>query len=216
MQQQIVRVDRMVSDPVEGTSKDTLLAAVSAALEDASGLILSDYEHGVIDPEVGGLCLTTSRRSGLVSTVDAHGDLFRFQGMTLATPNQPEAEATVGRALRDIDDVRAACAEMLSGMDAQAVLITRGSQGLVALDRAGRFTNLPALNHVEVRDATGAGDTVAAVATLVLGAGGRLEEAAVAGNIAASLVVRHFGAATVSPEELTAALRLLNHGPAGS
>ena len=56
---------------------------------------------------------------------------------------------------------------------------------MVALDRQGTYTELPAFNLVEVRDATGAGDTVAAVATLTLCAGGTLEEAAVLGNVAA-------------------------------
>jgi rfaE bifunctional protein kinase chain/domain len=209
VQQQIVRIDRMSSDPLAGAPKDKLLREVALARLEATALILSDYEHGVIDPEVGSLCLEKSRHQGLVTTVDAHGDLFRFKGMTLATPNQPEAEATLGRPLRNVDDLCVGCAELIAGMQAQGVLITRGSQGLVALDRNNSFTDLPALNHVEVRDATGAGDTVAAVATLILGSGGTLDEAAVIGNVAASLVVRHFGAATVSRHDISRAMHEL-------
>jgi len=209
VQQQIVRVDRIVSDSLEGSCREELLAAASDALADASGLILSDYEHGVIDPEVSTQCLEAARRRRIVSTVDAHGDLFRFQKMSLATPNQPEAEATLGRSLNDDDELRDACDELLAGMQSEGVLITRGSQGMVALDREGRYTNLPVLNHAEVRDATGAGDTVAAIATLALCAGASLAEAALMGNVAASLVVRHFGKATVAPVELSNAFRSL-------
>jgi D-glycero-beta-D-manno-heptose-7-phosphate kinase len=205
--QQIVRIDRMSSSHVSGAVRDSLLAEARRALRIATGLILSDYEHGVIDPEVAGLCLQHRETSEMVTTVDAHGDLFRFSDMTLATPNQPEAEATLGRPLNGADDPRAGCAELLHGLRAQGVLITRGSHGMVALDSQGTYTELPASIFAEVRDVTGAGDTVAAVATLTLCAGGTLHEAAVIGNAAAGQVVRHFGAATVSTPVLLAALR---------
>ncbi len=206
VQQQIVRVDRIVSAPVVGEAKDELLRALERTLPTMTGTILSDYEHGVLDPDVCALCLEDSARRGLVSTVDAHGDLFRFKGVALATPNQPEAEVAVGRRLADAADLRAACKELLEGMDASGILITRGAQGLVALDDQDEFTILPAYNLMEVRDATGAGDTVASTATLTLCAGGSLADAAVIGNAAAALVVRHFGAATVTRRELATAL----------
>jgi rfaE bifunctional protein kinase chain/domain len=210
VQQQIVRIDRMISNPLAGKSKAAVLRSLSLTLDEASAVILSDYEHGVIDPDVGTLCLAESRRSGLVTTVDAHGDLFRFKGMTLATPNQPEAEATLGRSLMGESELLAGCTDLLAGMEAQGVLITRGSLGMVALDSEQNYIVVPALNHVEVRDATGAGDTVAAVATLVLASGGTLGEAAVIGNVAASVVVRHFGAATVTRPELMRAIERLD------
>jgi rfaE bifunctional protein kinase chain/domain len=206
VQQQIVRIDRIVSELVVGKAKDDLLHALDQALPTTTGVILSDYEHGVLDPSITVRCLADATRRGLVSTVDAHGDLLRFKGVTLATPNQPEAEVAVGRRLTNDVDLRAACQELLDGMDAAGIIITRGAQGMVGLDDLGRFNILPAYNLVEVRDATGAGDTVASTATLALCAGGTLAEAAVMGNAAAALVVRHFGAATVTPPELASAL----------
>jgi rfaE bifunctional protein kinase chain/domain len=206
VQQQIVRVDRVMQSPLAPTAKQHLLAAVDRSLADATGLILSDYENGVIEPEVIARCLPPAGRAGLVTTVDAHGDLFRFQGVTLATPNQPEAQAMVGRELPDLASLREGGRWLLAGLNAEALLITRGDQGMVALDRAGQFLELPAFNQAEVSDVTGAGDTVAATATLALCAGASLVEAAVFGDVAAGLVVRRLGAATTSPAELTQAL----------
>ena len=77
--------------------------------------------------------------------------------------------------------------------------------GLVALDRSGQFLEAPAYQPAEVRDATGAGDTVAAAATLALCAGASLAEAAHIGNVAAGIVVRRFGAATTKGQEILAA-----------
>jgi rfaE bifunctional protein kinase chain/domain len=206
VQQQIVRVDRIVSEPVVGSARDELLRAVGQALRSSTGVILSDYEHGVIDPDTIALCLEYAARAALVSTVDAHGDLFRFRGVTLATPNQPEAQAAVGRTLEDDEGLRAACRQLLDGMAATGILITRGALGLVALDDNDVFTVLPAHHLAEVRDATSARDTVASVATLVRCAGGTVAEAAAMGNAAAALVVRHYGAATVTQQSLAAAL----------
>lgn len=214
VRQQIVRVDRVMTGPLALAEREQLLAAVDRALADATGLILSDYENGVIEPEVIKRCLPAVEQRGLVTTVDAHGDLFRFQGVTLATPNQPEAEAMVGRALPDLEALRAGGQWLLDGMNAQGLLITRGDQGLLAMDQQDLFVELPVFNQAEVSDVTGAGDTVAATATLALCAGATLLEAAIFGNVAAGLVVRRLGAATTNAEELRQALRTLTLPPA--
>ncbi|MGH2345907.1 MAG: bifunctional heptose 7-phosphate kinase/heptose 1-phosphate adenyltransferase [Chloroflexota bacterium] len=206
VRQQMVRIDRADSSPLRGAARSSLFDAARGLLAGASGLILSDYEHGVIDPELIALCLQSERAGSMVTTVDAHGDLARFQGVSLATPNQPEAEAALGRVLPDLDSLREGGRQLLSRMDAEGLLITRGGLGMVVMDRHGLFIDLPA-HLVEVRDATGAGDTVSAVATLALGAGAGLPEAARLGTVAAGLVVRRLGAATVTGAELAAACK---------
>ncbi|MGH2410495.1 MAG: bifunctional heptose 7-phosphate kinase/heptose 1-phosphate adenyltransferase, partial [Chloroflexota bacterium] len=50
--QQMVRIDRADSSPVHGASRQELFTAADHLLTQAGGLILSDYEHGVIDPEL--------------------------------------------------------------------------------------------------------------------------------------------------------------------
>lgn len=202
--QQMVRIDRVVSTPVHGAAKARLLDATGRALGQATALIVSDYEHGVIDPELIDACLPEAERRGLITTVDAHGGLYRFKGVSLATPNQPEAEGMLGRPLPDLAALKQGAEELLAGMQAGNLLITRGSLGMVAVDRNGLFAELPAYNRAEVLDTTGAGDTVAATATLALAAGASLVEAAQLGSIAAGLVVRRLGAATVSRDDLLA------------
>jgi rfaE bifunctional protein kinase chain/domain len=202
VRQQMVRIDRADSSPVRGPARSRLFDAARSLLAEAGGLIFSDYEHGVIDPELITLCLRPERRGTMITTVDAHGDLARFQGISLATPNQPEAETALGRSMSDQDALREGGRELLSRMDAEGLLITRGSLGMVAMDRRGLFVDLPAYQQSEVRDATGAGDTVSAVATLALGAGATLTEAARLSTVAAGLVVRRLGAATVTAGEL--------------
>jgi rfaE bifunctional protein kinase chain/domain len=150
--------------------------------------------------------LPLARQHGLTITVDAHGDLGRFVGITIATPNQDEAAASLGRPLRTDDEVCQAGRELARQMDALGVLITRGSEGMTLVERDGACHHLPAATPSEVRDATGAGDTVSAVVTLSLTAGATPLDAAQLSNFAAGIVVRRLGAAIVTPEELASSI----------
>ncbi len=200
--QQIARIDRVVREPIATETQARLIAFLEGAIPDYDALVVSDYEHGVIAPALIAAALPLARQHGLTITVDAHGDLGRFVGITIATPNQDEAAASLGRPLRTDDDLCRAGRDLARQMDAQGVLITRGSEGLSLVERDGACQHLPAAALSEVRDATGAGDTVSAVMTLALAAGAAPLDAARLSNLAAGIVVRRLGAAIVTPEEL--------------
>ena len=150
--------------------------------------------------------------------VDSHGDLFRFHGVTAATPNQPEAAGTVGRQLHSEADVDAAGKAILDGMDARAVLITRGSEGVALYERGQEPFKLPAVmsNEQNVVDPNGAGDTVAAVFALAIASGGTLRDGAVLGNSPEAKSCGKFGAATLPSPELGQALRASVRAPDAS
>jgi D-beta-D-heptose 7-phosphate kinase/D-beta-D-heptose 1-phosphate adenosyltransferase len=61
----------------------------------------------------------------------------------------------------------------------------------------------------QVFDVTGAGDTVLATLALAVSSGAGVHEAAVLGNAAAGVVVSKLGTATLTPTELSDALREL-------
>ena len=88
----------------------------------------------------------------------------------------------------------------------QAVVITRGSRGMAIFEPGGPTTHLPIHGSDEIADVTGAGDTVIATVTLALAAGGSLVDAARLANYAGGLVVMKRGTATVSADELRAAI----------
>ncbi len=209
VQQQIVRIDRVDTTPLDGPLKDRMIDAVRNALAHVDALLISDYENGVISQEVIDACLPRARQHGVTITVDSHGDLFRFKGVTAATPNQPEAESTLHTAIRNDRELQEAGAALLEGMEAQGVLITRGSEGLALFERGRPAYKLPVsvLNDGEVVDPTGAGDTVAAVFTLAVASGATMRTAAYLANVAGGEVVRKLGAATVTPDQLVLALR---------
>ena len=83
------------------------------------------------------------------------------------------------------------------------------TDGMFVARGHGNYTKIPVFNKSEVFDVTGAGDTVTAVYTLALAAGADPVYAAIIGNIAASLVVKQFGCATTSIDEILNAVEEL-------
>jgi len=204
--QQIARIDRVVQHEIGEGAKAHIIAYLRRELPHVDALIFSDYENGVINRDIIAAALPLAQEAGLVITVDAHGDLWRFKGVTIATPNQDEAAATLGTPLYSDDDVCQGGNRLVGVMEARGVLITRGSEGMTLVEAEGTCHHLPASSLSEVRDATGAGDTVSATVTLALAAGATLLEAAHLGNAAAGIVVRRLGAATTTQEQIGAAL----------
>jgi rfaE bifunctional protein kinase chain/domain len=206
VRQQIVRVDLIDDSELGEECKRDIIAYLREMIPSMDALILSDYENGVINPEIIAAAIPLAIEHGKVVTVDSHGDLARFQGVTALTPNQPEAESTLGRRITNQRDLEAAGAELLEQTHAQGVLITRGAEGMSLFERDRAPVNLPAF-PTELVDPTGAGDTVAATFTLALTAGASMADAAALANIAAGLVIRRLGCATTTPRELSAAIR---------
>ena len=207
VRQQIVRVDVIYDSDLSDICKEQMLAYLNQTIPTVDALILSDYETGVISPEIIKTAIPLAREAGKIVTVDAHGDLGRFQGVTALTPNQPEAETTLGMRIHDRASLEIAGEELLERTHAEGLLITRGSEGMSLFERDQPPLHLPVFYHGEVADPTGAGDTVAATFTLALTAGATQAEAATLANIAAGLVIQRLGNATNTPEELMAAVR---------
>ncbi len=209
VQQQIVRVDRVDRSEISEACCRDMIAYLRRTIPVVDAIIISDYENGVINQPIIDAIIPLATELGKVVTVDSHGDLARFQHATAVTPNQPEAEATLGVRISDRASLERAGARLLAETQAKGVLITRGAEGMSLFERDRPPLHIPASNLTEVADPTGAGDTVAATFTLALVAGAQMAEAAVLSNIAAGLVVRRVGCATNTPEELSVAVTAL-------
>ncbi len=209
VQQHIVRLDRVDASEIAEPCRGKIVSYIKQMLSLVDAVVLSDYENGVISPYIIEACLPAAREMGKVVVADSHGDLFRFQGVTALTPNQPEAELTLGMTIHTEDQLNEAGRRLLEGSNAGGVLITRGSEGMSLFEAGQPPLHLPIHRlplSSEVVDTNGAGDTVAATFTLALTAGASMAEAAYLANAAAALVVRRLGCASNTPEELLQSL----------
>jgi rfaE bifunctional protein kinase chain/domain len=205
--QQVVRVDK---EPEEGLDRHTVLELVRAAREyvrASDALLVSDYGYGAATPAILDAIRARSLLSDVPVTLDSRYRMLEFTGADAATPNEPEVEAALGiRIGNDAARLAEAGKTLLQKMKLEALVITRGRDGMVTFARGKKPVSIPIHGSDEIADVTGAGDTVIATFTAALAAGATAEDAARLANYAGGIVVMKRGTATVTREELAAAV----------
>jgi rfaE bifunctional protein kinase chain/domain len=200
--QQLARIDHLDRRPVAEDVERALVAHLETLIPQADAVLVSDYRTGVVSEAVVAAVLNVARRHDRLATVDSQGNLHKFHAFDLVKCNHAQAQAATGRTLSTEDDFQRVGEALLKELGVQAVVITRGPEGMLLIGMTQEYTHLPAANRSEVFDVTGAGDTVIAVLTQALAAGVDLLDAAHLANYAAGMVVRKLGNATATPEEL--------------
>lgn len=219
--QQLIRADREVTTPVDGTALANAVLAVHQALKPGSTLVVSDYNKGVITEPLARSVIEEARRRKIPVLVDPKVPNIRvFAGATLVTPNQAEAEEMSGIKIVTAEDAEKAIVRISEIALTDGCLITRGEHGMaLGVRRSGESKQFD-FSHVhatarEVFDVTGAGDTAIATLALAMGAGATASEAMALANLAAGVVVGKLGTATVAPSEIPLAMgaRLRSRSP---
>lgn len=207
VRQQVVRIDRECKDPLATATEERLISYIREKLPSMQGVIISDYGSGVVTPRIAATAIAMCRQAGIPCMVDSRYNILAFTGVTAVKQNEAEAAAALGCGeLADDNAIAAAGRQLLSRLDATAVLITRGPAGMTLVARDGAVSHIPVTNKSEVYDVTGAGDTVVVTFVLALTAGASYEEAARLANFAAGVVVRKMGTATADATELKQAV----------
>jgi len=205
--QQVVRVDREpLQAPNTHLTRELYLATRNYA-HASDALLVSDYGYGAATPAIVAALREKGKLGSTPIVLDSRYRLLQYSGATAATPNEPEVEEALGiRIGQDWNKLIAAGEQLMTRMKLQALLITRGRDGMVAFNHKHKPVDIPIVGSDQVADVTGAGDTVIAAFTAGLAAGATTEEAAQLANYAGGIVVMKRGTATVSREELLHAI----------
>ncbi len=204
IKQQVVRFDREELRPLSGPELAEVVARLRARAGSARVAILSDYGYGAVPPTLLGEVRSALGADSTV-LVDSRFRLGDFLGADGATPNEEEAEALHGAPLDSGSGFDDAGGALLARLGARFLLVTRGSRGMTLFERE-RATHVPVHGTDQVADVTGAGDTVIGTFALALAAGASAVEAALLANYAGGVVVMKIGTATLSVDELRAAI----------
>jgi D-beta-D-heptose 7-phosphate kinase/D-beta-D-heptose 1-phosphate adenosyltransferase len=199
--QQLIRLD--TEEALPDADSQSLLPRIEALAAENDVCVLSDYGKGALAGVQD--IIQACRRHRLTVLVDPKGrDYTPYRGASVITPNLSEFEAVVGPVASD-DALVAAGRRLRASLDLEALVVTLGERGMAVIPASGPPLFLPARSR-EVFDVTGAGDTVIATMAGALAVGMTINDAAALANLAAGLVVRKIGAATVTPSELRLAL----------
>lgn len=204
--QQIVRIDRQTNAPISEETEAKMIAEIEKMIPNYDAIILSDYHIGTLSDKIIKKVVDTANKYSKKVIVDAQKELDRYKGVYTMTPNLPDTQKHVGFYLNSKDDFIKAGNKILEQTGANCILITCGADGMVVIEKDSKYTHIPVFNKAEVFDVTGAGDTVTATYSLALAIGADPVSAAIIGNVAAGIVVKQFGCATTTIDEILESL----------
>jgi D-beta-D-heptose 7-phosphate kinase/D-beta-D-heptose 1-phosphate adenosyltransferase len=201
--QQVVRFDRESDGEAHPALPGQTRTFLKDIWKDVDAVVVSDYGKGVVGEELLDFIRSLNRGAARVPVAVDPKSLFfeRYRRMTVITPNYGEAVAAAALAGREGADITRVGQRLLSRTKAQAILVTRGEEGMSLFERGEEPLHIPTEAR-EVYDVTGAGDTVIATLALALAAGAGLREAAFLANLAAGIVVAEFGTVPIRRRQL--------------
>lgn len=204
--QQIVRVDYEQVTPLPDELEQQIIAALPTLMEGMDAVAVSDYGKGFLSHGLVQAIMRQAQQCGIPVITDPKGiDFTKYAGTTVIKPNLSEAYAAAG--LLPDASLDAAAHKILELAKAKTLMVTRSEAGISIFQKDKGRQDF-AVRSREIKDVTGAGDTVLAMLTYALANHLTIEEAAQLSNVAAGIAIERFGCARISLSEL--ARRLLD------
>ena len=183
-------------------TEDKVIAQMEKAIPLHDAIILSDYHIGVLTQRIIDRAIKLANEHNKVIVADIQKNFDKYKGVTSLTPNLPDTQKFLGFGLNSKGDFEKAGTILQNMIRPKSILVTCGDRGMMVIEPDYKITEIPVFNKSHVFDVTGAGDTVTAIYTMALSIGAEPVYAAVIGNIAASIVIKQFGCATTTIDEL--------------
>lgn len=199
--QQVIRIDYDNSCAISDDVKQKLRTNLASVAEAADAIIISDYNCGVVCPDVFDDAKKIAETKKIPLVVDSRYRLPEYSNATTATPNREEVEGILGEDFTADD-----CEDLRRRLNYEALLVTNGNAGMTLFEKDRTPQQFDAVGPKEPVDVTGAGDTVIAAYALGLAGGLGFANSARVANHAGGLVVMKKGTAVVSLDELAQSL----------
>ena len=188
------RYDIRNRDPIPPDLLQEMLADLEGLLDRVDAVIIEDQveqpDLGVVTAEVrDGLTNLALRHPRVIFWADSRAQIHHFRRMILK-PNQFEVVRRTSPGPREkvrVDSIRQVLPRLRSRNGAP-ICVTLGDAGALVTDP--EMARVPAVRVEGPLDVTGAGDSFTAGAVLALCSRASLPEAALVGNLAASVTIR--------------------------
>jgi D-beta-D-heptose 7-phosphate kinase/D-beta-D-heptose 1-phosphate adenosyltransferase len=204
--QQIVRVDHEKVVPLNSDIEKHILELLPDMLKRVQVVAISDYGKGFLTPSLLQALIQTARSLGIYVIADPKGtDFSRYSGVSILKPNLGEAYAAARLPPHTALDQVAG--HLFNTLDIQSLAITRSEDGISLFERGNLRRDFPVVAK-QVKDVTGAGDTVLAMMAFACANSLPLPAAIELSNVAAGIAIEQAGCAKVTLSQL--AKRLLS------
>lgn len=205
--QQIVRVDHEVVTPIPEQTEQQVIDMLPGLIKGVQVVAISDYGKGFLSKTLLLAIIELAKQEKIPVIADPKGnDFTKYSGVHILKPNLGEAYAAANMTSdASLDKV---AARVLEISQADVLMITRSEAGISLFYKEGSRQDFP-VRVREIKDVTGAGDTV--LAMLACGVANQLPlaESVQLCNIAAGIAIEQFGCARITLSDL--ARRLLEY-----
>lgn len=210
-QQNVLRIDKTNDTAIDAEETETILEFVKKAIDSVDTILVSDYDDGVITKELLEKVIHLAKTRKKIIIVDSkRTHLLDYRNVDVFKVSLQVASEITGVGQVNETSIRNIGQWMLTQLESEYVLITQGRKGMTLFEKNGNVTYIPSISK-QPEEVTGVADTVGAVLALSLGVDPlKVVAAAVLANTAAGIKVGKIGSATVTRDELTAKLEVLN------
>ena len=200
--QHVVRIDKENKDYLNGNIQNKLFNYFRKHMDSFDGLILQDYNKGVLSPSLIEKIISLANEHSLLITVDPKfNNFFCYKNVTVFKPNRKEAEDVLGIKIKTDEDIISAGNKILENIKAKYVLLTLGEGGISVFEHDKKVNRMPTKAR-KVADVSGAGDTVISTLTMALAAKADIYEASFLANYAGGLVCEEVGIVPIEAGKL--------------
>ena len=200
--QHVVRIDKESKDTIGKNIQTKIIDYVSSIIKNLDGIILQDYNKGVLTSSLIPQIIELANRNKILITVDPKfHNFYEYKNVTVFKPNRKEAEDILGMKIKTNADVSFAGNTLLTKLNAKNILLTLGEGGIAVFEKGKAEKQMPTKAR-KVADVSGAGDTVISTLTMALAAGANIYEASYLANYAGGIVCEEVGIVPIEMDKL--------------
>ena len=198
--QQVLRVDFETINSLPEQVEEEILERLPPLMDKVEIISISDYGKGFLTRSLLRKMIKMASEKGIPVIVDPKGEDFsKYDGATVLKPNLSEAYAAAKLPLEaPLDQVANV---ILQNCGVEMLIITRSESGISLFNKTGQQFDFP-VRSKEVKDVTGAGDTVLSMISVALANKLDIKYGAQLANIAAGMAIERLGCARINLSEM--------------
>jgi len=200
---QYLRIDKESRTDVESHITKQFLYSIDDLLEDADGVVFSDYDKGVITPElisnVVEECRVQEKKVVAQPKVRHYLD---YVGVSMVKSNVREATVATGVSMVNDTSLRNMGHNLMTRLECEALLLTRSERGMILFEKKNITSFPPFKGPKPGFNAVGVRDCMTAVLAMSIVGDAPIGEAVLLAGLAASQHADNLGTVVVDLNDL--------------
>jgi len=209
--QKVFRSTRLIDSELNSETEGVLIDLIEKEILSTDLIVISDFNYGVISrkilKKIQKLCKAHNcMLVGDLQCSSQYGSILKFTDFTLLCPTEKEARIALHDKASGVESI---AQRLIRNTNTRKLLLKLGQEGFILYDTDLKSENyrvsFPALSAAAI-DVTGAGDSMLAIAALVLASKQDFIIAGALGACIAALTVETLGNTAISPDRLDSKL----------